>query len=385
MEPPISVNGRSASISQRHLPLSIFVFGAYLSGCGAPGEPTPPSPPIPNAISDLSGHQQGNGVELVFTLPGRTTRGDRLAERPATEIFRGTLKPDGKPNDKSFRLVYTVPGELAERYLAQGKMEFKDPVAAEEVRSKPGMILAYRVRTRAAKAKDSANSNTITVQLFPVAERIASVDAKVTQNAIELVWQEPVASPNGKISEYRVYRGELDATRASAVSGDLTEAKWKSPPTLLASPHGNSYHDTLFDFGKTYVYFVRSVTSDSAEPIESDDSVPAVVTPLDTFPPAAPQNVSAAILPGAENKRMVDLSWSINAEPDLAGYRVYRSEKDGERGQVLGTELLLSPAFRDADVEAGHRYWYTITAVDRAGNESAPSDAVLADLMETLP
>jgi len=114
----------------------LALFGAT-AGCGAPGEPQPPSPPIPAAITDLTAHQQGNGVRLVFTLPGRTTAGERLAEPPATEIFRATLKPDGKPDNKSFRLVYTIPGALADTYAAQGKIQFTDPITAEELRAHP--------------------------------------------------------------------------------------------------------------------------------------------------------------------------------------------------------------------------------------------------------
>jgi fibronectin type 3 domain-containing protein len=72
----------------------------------------------------------------------------------------------------------------------------------------------------------------------------------------------------------------------------------------------------------------------------------------------------------------VELSWSINVEPDLAGYRVYRAEQEGVRGALLTPELLPSPAYRDNSVQSGHRYWYTVTAVDRSGNESAPSLAV---------
>jgi hypothetical protein len=47
----------------------------------------------------------------------------------------------------------------------------------------------------------------------------------------------------------------------------------------------------------------------------------------------------------------------------------------------LTTELLPAPVYRDISVQAGHRYWYTVTAVDRAGNESAPA-TVSADLTQ---
>jgi len=51
----------------------------------------------------------------------------------------------------------------------------------------------------------------------------------------------------------------------------------------------------------------------------------------------------------------------------------------------LPGELLPSPAYRDPSVQTGSRYWYRVTAVDRAGNESGKSDAALADLRGTLP
>jgi fibronectin type 3 domain-containing protein len=89
------------------------------------------------------------------------------------------------------------------------------------------------------------------------------------------------------------------------------------------------------------------------------------------------------LLPGsAPGAALVDLSWSINLETDLAGYRVYRSEQEGTRGQLLAPDLLPTPAVRDTSVEPGHRYWYTVTAVDRTGNESAPSAAVVVDVTQ---
>jgi hypothetical protein len=385
------VNGRSASVPrQPRLTISVAIFSALLlAGCGAPGEPTAPSPPVPAPISDLTAHQQGNGVQLTFTLPVRTVAGDRLAEHPAIEIFRGSLKADGATDDKSFKPVYTIPGALAESYSWQGKIQFTDPLTAEALRAQPGAAYAYRVRTRAAKKKDSADSNTVTAKVFPVADKIASIEVRVTQSAVELSWAVPSiassADAGESLSGYAVYRGELDSAAAAPATNELTDAKWKSPPIFLASSQTNAYSDRLFEFGKTYVYQVRSVVLAGGSSIESDDSTPAIVTPRDTFPPAPPQNVVVAEIPAADGSITVDLSWSINLEADLAGYRVYRSEQQGERGTLQNSEILLSPAFRDTSVQPARQYWYTVTAVDRTGNESGASEAVLADLTKPLP
>jgi hypothetical protein len=385
------VNGRSANLPrQQRSVLSIVILSfLVLGGCGAPGEPQPPSPPIPSPINDLAAHQQGNGVQLVFTLPSHTVAGERLSSPPATEIFRGSLKSNGSPDGKSFKLVYTIPGALADSYAAQGKIRFTDPLPPEDLRAKPGAVYAYRIRTRASKKKDSADSNSVTAKVYPVPDRIASLDVRVTQNAIELSWPPPqfatAANSAETVSGYHVYRGELDASSPIPASNDLSQAKWKSQPILLAPSQSNSYRDTLFDFGKTYVYQVRSLVIADGNPIESDDSTPAIVTPRDTFPPAAPQNLVVAEIPGENGAVSVDLSWSINSENDLAGYRIYRSEQQGERGHSLQAELLLSPSYRDVSAQPGHLYWYVATAVDRAGNESAPSEAVLGDLTKPLP
>jgi len=364
---------------------SVLAAIFFCAACGAPGEPTPPSPPIPAAITDLAARQSGDGVLLTLTLHTRTVVNERLTEPPAVEIFRGTVKLDGKPDNKSFQLVYTLPGALLDTYTNEKHIQFKDPIAPQEIQSRPGALLVYRVRTRAAKKRDSADSNTVTVKVFPVPERITAVDAKVTEGAIELSWGAPKKTSAGAALEgltgYRVLRGEIDPASSDAAAHDIAQAKWKSALTLVAPAPENSYRDTLFEFGKTYLYVVRSVALTPEGPVESDDSAPAIVTPRDTFSPASPQNVVAALTTPPGEAPSVDLSWSINLENDLAGYRVYRSDSQDARGQLLTTDLLPAPAYRDMSVQQGHRYWYSVTAVDRAGNESAPT-TVAADLTQ---
>ncbi len=383
------MNGRSANFSRsQRAALPIAILGCVLlAGCGAPGEPTAPSPPVPTPISDLAAHQQGSGVQLVFTPPARTVAGDRLGERPAIEIFRGSLKSNGSPDDKSFKLVYTIPGALTESYSLQGKIQFTDLLPPDDLRANPSATYTYRVRTRASKKKASADSNTVLAKVFPVADKIVAIEVRVTQAAIEISWPAPIIASNANetLGGYHVYRGELDPASPVPASGDLSQAKWKSAAVLLAPTQTNAYGDTLFEFGKTYVYQVRSMVIADGNAIESDDSTPAIITPRDTFPPAPPQNVVAAEIPATDSAIAVELSWSINLENDLAGYRVYRSDQQGERGKLLNAELLLSPAYRDISVQAALQYWYAVTAVDRTGNESEPSEAVLADLTRPLP
>jgi hypothetical protein len=374
-------------LSLFHFLFSIFLFAA---GCGAPGDPTPPSPPVPAAIKDLTAHQAGDGVELAFTPPVKSISGDKLPSVPAVEILRGALKPSGSPDAKSFRVVYTIPGALVENYRTKDQLRFTDPIAVEDTKAHPGATFVYIVRTRVSQKRSSADSNAITVRIFPVPERIASLHTELTEPAIELTWPAPARYSTGdallSFSGYRIYRGELDLQAHETVSKDLAFNKWNSPLAALGTASTNSYRDTQFEFGKTYVYVVRTLVTQEGTEIESDNSDPATVTARDTFPPAAPQGLVAAVLPGATpGTVLVDLSWSINLETDLAGYRVYRSEQEGTKGQLVTGELLPTPAVRDTSVEPGHRYWYSVTAVDRAGNESAPCAPVAVDLTQPSP
>jgi hypothetical protein len=362
-----------------------FLYSVFLVACGAPGEPTPPAPVVPVAITDLRAHQDGDGVQLSFTLPLNSITGARLTTTPAVEILRGALKADGSPDLSSFRVVYVIPGALVDNSRYDGNIRFTDPIVPEEIKAHPGSTLAYTVRTRASRKRASMDSNVVSVRVFPVPGRIASVEARVTETAIELSWSAPARTSAGEslsaITGYRIYRSESTPNAASSSAPVPPQGKNESSSSLLATSETSSYHDTSFAFDHSYVYSVRSVIQADGTELESDASPPVTVTPRDTFPPAPPQALVAALLPGVTpGALIVDLSWSISLETDLAGYRVYRSEQEGTKGQVLNPELLPTPAVRDTSVQPGHRYWYTVTAVDHAGNESAPSTPVSVDV-----
>jgi hypothetical protein len=361
-----------------------------IMGCGAPGEPVPPTPPVAVAITDLTAHQAGDGVQLTFTMPGRSITGDRLLSTPAVEVLRGTAKLDGSPDLKSLRVVDTIPGALAEKYFVGDKVQFTDPLRPEETKAQESKIAIYAARTRLSQKRTSANSNIVSLHIFPVAAPVALVETRVTEPAIELSWAavnrtsagDPLTDP----VQYNIYRAELDTDLMDLANRDVSQLNLNGKLQLLASQPELNYSDKSFEFGKTYAYIVRCVTNRDGVALESADSKSAILTPRDTFPPATPQAISAAVLAGETNNSLVvDLSWSINVEPDFAGYRVYRTEQPDTKGQLLTTELLPTPAYRDTSVQPARRYWYVVTAVDRAGNESASSPPVLVETAQPLP
>jgi hypothetical protein len=73
----------------------------------------------------------------------------------------------------------------------------------------------------------------------------------------------------------------------------------------------------------------------------------------------------------------VTLTWTANAEPDLAGYRVYRRNTDGS-WPTAPLATTTSSAFVASGLRNGTSYTFRVTAYDGAGNESAPSPAASA-------
>jgi hypothetical protein len=86
--------------------------------------------------------------------------------------------------------------------------------------------------------------------------------------------------------------------------------------------------------------------------------------------PAAPTGLSAI----AGDAR-VDLLWTASAEPDVAGYRVYRASSSGGPYALVGATPVAS--YADVGLPNGETLYYVVTAVD-ATLESAPSAEVSA-------
>jgi len=362
------------------LVLSLCV-SALLAGCASPGDPTPRHPVVPVPIADLAARQSGSEMVLTFTPPARSMDREALAERPSIEIFRVELAPGATADKKSpWRLAYAIPSERVDAYAKENHIEFRDLLPPASLGHPEGFPMAYLVRTRAAKARASDDSNIQTVRVFPPPAAPGDVRTAVAESAIVLSWAQTTPPTGATFSSYRVYRAQLESEQES-IPQDLSQLKLKGPRELAGSSTSSNFRDLHFEFDQTYLYTVRSVVSFGTDLVESADSAPAIVTPRDTFPPAAARGLEAAIIPATpQGAAYVELSWEISPESDLAGYRAYRSEQEGTSGDRLNEELLPSPAFRDISVVSGRRYFYRVSAVDRSGNESPMSSAVPADV-----
>src|ERR1700735_877723 len=371
---------------------SIFAF-SLLAGCGAPGEPTERKAPTPVAVTDLAASQQGNDVVLTFTLPKESVEHRPLKHLPAVEIFR-MIEPRS-PGVSSQMLsdftrnatpVATIPSEMVGSLVNRNQFRFVDTLTADDFSRGQAV---YIVRTRTSLKKISADSNDVPVAIHPAPDAISDLKAEAPRQAIVLTWTPPQKTLSGSvppISAYSIYRAESDLTQPAAATPNTgaAGAEQKSLFAHVGDTPSPPFRDLQVQIGKKYTYSVRSIAQFDDARLQSADSNFASVERLDSFPPSAPEGLVAALIPAqGQSPASFDLSWSISSDNDIAGYNIYRSEGEITNRTKLNPALLLTPAFRDMNVFPGRHYLYTVTAVNRAGNESPESAPISGDLPES--
>lgn len=157
------------------------------------------------------------------------------------------------------------------------------------------------------------------------------------------------------------------------------------PDDLVLDPNHRAFIDTV-DGRATNRYFYRAAFVDGAHNLGPLGlSSPPVYLP-NVVPPRAP--VITKVLGG---DRQITIKWASNREPDLAEYRVYRTDNEvATRDLPLMTlvhtmaEPISHPSSRpaevtwiDASMPSLTSFYYRLVAVDSAGNVSDPSPLVI--------
>jgi len=380
--------------------LILVLWGVAASSCGKKGDPQPPFPRGPRAITNLQLEQEAADAVLTFSYPDRLLDGSPLTDLAAIEIYRlpnppaalaaprpavGTPQPSGPKTDlapavaarraavaarqaeetfyKGAERIASLPvGEIARRTHG-ASIVYTDPLPPVLAKVRPLTSIAYAVVSvrRGGEKSPLSNIASLAPEVPPGAPTLLAVTPE--EGRICLEWLEPrldlLGSANPKIGGYFVFR------RA------LPEEEYGDP--LNATPvKGGGYVDTSPPYGEKLAYTVRATLPDKPK-IEGAPSEEAFVDYRDIFPPPAPARLDA--LPESSLVRLV---WDPVGAPDLAGYAVFRSE--GADAPVrLNRELVADASYDDATAKPGHRYVYTVRAVDRAGNQSPPSPEAKAE------
>jgi fibronectin type 3 domain-containing protein len=310
-------------------------FAVVLGGCGYVGYPLPPAINIPVPVTNLRAAQVGDQMIVEFTEPLLTTEGLPVKRLGGLDVRVGK-KIDPFSGGIWAQTAKPVKAELTESGEVKVLIPVKDWV---------GQDVIIGARTTNLKGKPSPWSNFVTVHVAAPPATPTGLHAESDAKGIKLMW-------TGSSPSYRVFR-KLPTDKEGAQIGEPTEA---------------SFIDATAEYDKKYVYWVVAVDGGAKSP----ESERFEFTAIDTFPPAVPKGLAPIVGPTS-----IELAWESNTEPDLRGYRVYRSVA-GAAPEMLGE--VASPAFSDKKPVAGKKQSYMITAVDTHGNESAKSAGVEVDV-----
>jgi len=152
----------------------------------------------------------------------------------------------------------------------------------------------------------------------------------------------------------------------------LSGIAWQENPSInlpgfkLGNPISFRYYARGESIANIYVVQYESVEGNGRFGTPPYTSVKLNVTDIPVYL-NPPQNVVAV-----DSTQAITLKWNANTEDDLVYYNVYRSESPDStffRGKVFAPDT----SFIDSLIQNNTTYYYTVTAVDTAANESQPS------------
>ncbi|MHB8835845.1 MAG: FG-GAP-like repeat-containing protein [Candidatus Methylomirabilia bacterium] len=177
-----------------------------------------------------------------------------------------------------------------------------------------------------------------------------------------LSWVNP-ADPN--VAGVRVVRKEVPPSSCPVPGGEGCYPGTPTDGTVVYEGNGTAWVDEgLVNDTVTYYYTAFSFNAAMDTWSLQVDAARDYNTP-DGTAPAAP--VGLKVYPGDS---VADVLWRANTEPDLAGYRIYVNGVPRNPVPIAGTKQIVENLIN------GTTYTFTLTAVDKVGNESPPSTAV---------
>ena len=139
------------------------------------------------------------------------------------------------------------------------------------------------------------------------------------------------------------------------------------------------YTDESVVEGVNYTYRVTAVDIAGVESLPSKD---VSIVLEDKTPPRPPTGLNAI-----SGNMVVELIWHMSPELDVAYYNVYRSRGLDKEFKKINKKPIPAdnPYFVDSVGVGGVQFFYSVSAVDSAGNESPRSNAISAVPIDEIP
>lgn len=235
----------------------------------------------------------------------------------------------------------------------RGSLSFKD----DDAQADRGYFYHYRVVTKMGFL--SPPSEAVEARLGktpPTPSALSAEGGRIRE--IRLAWEK---SPDREVAGYKIYRSQHPDRDYRLV------ASLKDRDKTQYVDKGNEENP----LGDTVQYFYR-IAAYYPSGNESKKSEAASATTKGK--PSPPRGLTAT----SDVIREVPLSWNPNPEPEVEGYRVYRSDSKGGPYSIIGkmdgrskTSFVDSQGLMDKA-----EYYYRITAVNVADVEGDPSEPV---------
>jgi len=356
--------------------IALLVAASALAGCGMPGAPLPPSLNLPIPVNDLSAVRTGSQVALSWTMPTKTT--DKV-------LLKGNITVRVCRNETS-----VAPCSVAATLqLAPGAdATFTDTLPAPLASSQP-RALTYFVELVNRKSRSAGLSNGAVVLAGEAPLAVENLTAEMSKEGVLLRWA-PAPAESSPVA-VRLVRRLLTAPAKKSDQSPLAQPAEPLVQTLLVEPSARSDRtlDTNIRFGETYEYraqrVARVTVGGSTLELAGPLSLPLRIDAVNVFPPSAPKGLAAVATAGENGSGpAIDLSWLPGAEPNLSGYNVYRRDSaatDSNWQRISPAQPVVGPGYHDPNVQPGHTYAYSVTAIDQDGRESARS----VEASDTVP
>lgn len=357
-----------------------------------------------------------NPDEAVVTLTAGEEKTVILQFKRREVLVKGITKlSDGKPAAGAFIWAWSEKGGAAQGY-ANGSGEFSIPVSKNS-----------RWHIGASKVINDIpyKSSELTIDIKETG--VAEVELVLLEAGPALPLSTRVVRPAAETAVAELIAGAkvVVPPNAAAASGNVTiEVKpvVEAPVQPLAKVVGTVYDVTIKDQGGNVVSELMQETEIvlpytdedlKALKITEDELIPsfydektgtwvkltefvidkvnkkviakvkhltrfALVAAADTTPPAAPTGVTVT-----QSGANLVISW-VNPNTDFDHAKVYRSTELGKLGTVIFAEVRTTTRV-DTNAVAGVRYYYTVRAVDPAGNESTNINQVSGFVSQLPP
>jgi hypothetical protein len=401
------------------VPAVMCVAGLACGACGKKGPPLAPFVGLPAAVEGMTAARLGNEVYLTLALPevnvdrsvpvdlayvdiyaytGMTAPPRLTFVDQATRLMRIPVEPPAAPDAP-------VPAPETTNPAAGASVTVRDTLPDQV---EPGTRRFYLAVPFSTRDRPGSQHIPVEVPLSPVPPAPAGIGVSHTATSVTITWTAPPApsSPSAAPTTPAAQPGvpapaaPVPAAPAPAVPAPVVPAPTAPGPPMPAAPAAatppvatgvNIYlapaqvdaratppwqvarplplndapvaappFTSPVVFEVEACYQLRSVVGQGAAAVEGPASPPTCITPIDTFPPAAPVQLVAVATAGA-----INLLWEANAEPDLAGYIVLRGAVGDASLQPLNQMPTTEVRFVDMTVVSGMRYVYAVVAVDR--------------------